>query len=176
MTHAVNWFQIQGRDGKALVAFYQKLFGWKMMPLAGDNSGAMVAPEPGGIPGGIGTTMDGSDKSVAVYISVANIDAHLKKIAKAGGRKALEKMTLPDNMGFVAGFIDPAGNWVGLWEPSKTPSAPTAGAAKAVRSKKTAKKAAKKAAPKKAAKKAAPKKAASKKAAKKAPKKKARKA
>jgi predicted enzyme related to lactoylglutathione lyase len=65
MGHPVTWFQLRGKDGKALATFYEKAFGWKMSP--GTAGLMMVAPdEPGGI----------------------------------------------------AGFVDPASNWIGLWQPT----------------------------------------------------------
>jgi hypothetical protein len=66
-------------------------------------------------------------------------------------------MDLPQGMGRIAGFVDPAGNWIGLWAPGKTrPVAPRAtnGAAKKAATKKAKKAAPKRAAAKKPAKKA----------------------
>ena len=133
MAHPVTWFQISGRDGAALEDFYKKIFDWKMTT-SPDGSMQMVDAEEGGIPGGVGASRDGSH-SVTVYANVDDIAAHLKKIQDAGGEVAMPPMELPQGMGWIAGFNDPAGNWVGLWQPGKPPEAP----AKA--SKKSAKKA-----------------------------------
>jgi predicted enzyme related to lactoylglutathione lyase len=148
VAHPVTWFQISGRDGAALEAFYKDIFDWKMSP-SPDGTMAMVAAEKGGIPGGVGASRDGN-ASVSVYANVDDIAAHLKKVQDAGGQVAMPPMELPEGMGWIAGFIDPAGNWVGLWQPGKPPPA-----AKRA-SKRAAKKAPAKAAKKKAAK-AAPK-------------------
>ena len=164
MAHPVTWFQISGRDGAVLEDFYKKIFDWKMTA-SPDGSMQMVEADEGGIPGGIGPSRDGSH-SVAVYANVDDIAAHLKKIQDAGGEIAMPPMELPQGMGWIAGFTDPAGNWVGLWQPGKQPEAPAKAA------KKAAKKAPAKAAVKKAPAKAAPKKAPAKAAAKKAPAKK----
>ena len=160
MAHPVTWFQISGKDGAALEAFYKDIFGWKMNP-SPDGSMSMVDAEKGGIPGGIGPSRDGN-ANVTVYANVDDIAAHLKKVQDSGGQVAMPPMELPQGMGWIAGFIDPAGNWVGLWQPGKPPAAPAKRASKKA-AKKVAKKPAAKAA-KKAAK-AAPKaaKAASKK-------------
>lgn len=129
MAHAVNWFQIQGPDGHILHTFYKNVFHWEMSPLEGNGDAMMVPPQaPDGIAGGIGTSMN-KKPSVAVYVSVNDIDAYLGKVERAGGHLAMPKMELPNDMGFVGGFTDPAGNWVGLWEPSETPSQPTRQAA-----------------------------------------------
>jgi predicted enzyme related to lactoylglutathione lyase len=162
VAHPVTWFQISGRDGAALEDFYKKIFDWKMTT-SPDGSMQMVDAEEGGIPGGIGPSRDGSH-SVAVYANVDDIAAHLKKVQDAGGEIAMPPMELPQGMGWIAGFTDPAGNWVGLWQPGKPPEAPPKAAKKSAKKAPAKKAVAKKApAPKKApakkapAKKAAPK-------------------
>ena len=159
MAHPVNWFQIQGSDGRSLQSFYKKVFAWKMSP---DPSSPMmmVAPEPNGIPGGVGPTMDGQNASVAVYIGVDDLVAQLAKIEKAGGRAVMQPMELPAGMGSIAGFLDPAGNWIGLWQPAAKAAAPKPAASKKAakaRAKAPAKKPVAKARAKKAAAKAKPK-------------------
>jgi predicted enzyme related to lactoylglutathione lyase len=139
MAHPVTWFQITGRDAGPLATFYKKAFAWKMKSIQGGMQ--MVEAQKPGISGGIGPSQDGSS-SVTVYVECPSIETQLKKVEAAGGRLAMPKMELPGGMGFIAGFTDPAGNWVGLWSP------PAKSAKKAAASPK------KKAAPKKAAKKA----------------------
>lgn len=126
MSHAVNWFQIQGPNGHALQQFYKQVFGWKMKPQPGGGDAKMVAAEPGGMAGGVGTSHN-HQPGVAVYISVGDIDAVFGKIQRGGGRMATPKTKLPGAMGSIAGFTDPAGNWVGLWMPGKK-AAPKGGA------------------------------------------------
>lgn len=170
MAHPVTWFQIQARDGKKLHGFYKKIFGWRMAPSPGQPDYFMVDKVADGIAGGIGSSQDGSN-NVTVYVNCDDVAAHLAKVEAAGGKAAMPPMELPGGMGVIGGFLDPAGNWVGLWAPGKG----AAPAKKASAKRAPAKKAASKKAP---AKKVAPKKAAPKQAAKKkAPaKKKARKA
>lgn len=52
-------------------------------------------------------------------MSVDSIAKQLEKVAKAGGKMAMPPMELPNDMGTIAGFSDPAGNWIGLWEAPK---------------------------------------------------------
>jgi predicted enzyme related to lactoylglutathione lyase len=122
MSHAVNWFQIQGPNGHALQQFYKQVFGWKMKAQPGGGDSMMVASEPGGIAGGVGTSQN-HQPSVAVYVSVGDIDVLFGKIQRAGGRMAMPKTELPGGMGAIAGFSDPAGNWIGLWMPGKAAAA-----------------------------------------------------
>jgi predicted enzyme related to lactoylglutathione lyase len=168
MANPVNWFQISGKSAEPLVEFYGKAFDWKID--AGPGGMMFVTPEAGGIPGGIGATADGSEKSLAIYVGVSDIDAQLARIEAAGGKAAMPKMELPQQMGWIAGFLDPVGNWVGLWQAGPGAGPPPAPAKRTAR--KAAKKPVKKAAKKGAAKKGAAKKSAAKKSAKKKPAKK----
>jgi predicted enzyme related to lactoylglutathione lyase len=165
MANPVNWFHISVKEVAPIAKFYGEAFDWKLGP--GPGGVTFADTGAGGIHGGISGIMDGSDKpSVLIYVGTADIDAQLARIEKAGGRPSGPKMPLPEGMGAIAHFHDPAGNLVGLWEggPQAAPAAPKRRAA--------AKKAAKKSAAKKTAtKKPAAKKAAKKSAAKKTAKK-----
>lgn len=114
MSHPVNWFSIQGPNGHALQQFYKQVFGWAMKPQPGAGDMMMVDAAKGGIPGGIGASSN-HQPSVAVYVSVGDIDAVFGKIQRGGGRMVMPKTELPGNMGSIGGFTDPAGNWIGLW-------------------------------------------------------------
>jgi predicted enzyme related to lactoylglutathione lyase len=125
MAHPVTWFQISGKDGNRLQTFYKDVFSWRIKP-SGDGMVGMVAPDkPGGIGGGVGVSRDGSP-SVAVYVNVKDLTAQLQKVEAAGGRRAMEPLELPGNMGSIAGFLDPEGNWVGIWQPPKKAPKPAA--------------------------------------------------
>ena len=123
MSHPVNWFQIQGPNAHALQTFYKQVFGWKMESMPGGGDSMMVAPEPGGIPGGL-VTSHTHQPNVTVYIGVGDIDAVFGKIQRGGGRMVMAKQELPGNMGSIAEFTDPAGNTIGLWMAGKKPAAP----------------------------------------------------
>jgi predicted enzyme related to lactoylglutathione lyase len=149
MSHAVNWFSIQGPNGHALQQFYKQVFGWAMKPMPGPSDMMMVPAEKDGIPGGVGASMN-HQPSVAVYVSVGDIDAVFGKIQRSGGRMAMPKSELPNDMGSIAGFTDPAGNWVGLWMPPAKAAAPKRSAAPKKKKKSGAKAPAKAAAKEKA--------------------------
>jgi predicted enzyme related to lactoylglutathione lyase len=160
MAHPVTWFQIQARDGKKLHGFYKKVFGWRMAPSPGQPDYFMVDKEADGIAGGVGSSQDGSS-NVTVYVNCDDVGAQLKKIEAAGGKLAMPPMELPGGMGVIGGFLDPAGNWVGLWAPGKGAQPPKKAAAKKAPAKKAPakKRAAKKTSAKKAPAKKAPAKA-----------------
>lgn len=116
MGNPVNFFQISAAEGGPLQAFYKKIFAWKTN--MGPGGMMMVGPEKGGIAGAVGASQNGAS-SVAVYVDVADIGAQLTKVEQAGGQIALQPMELPGGMGTIAGFMDPAGNWIGLWQAPK---------------------------------------------------------
>jgi predicted enzyme related to lactoylglutathione lyase len=150
MSNPVSWFEIQGRNAAALQEFYVKAFGWKGNTGPG---GMMVAPEKGGIAGSISAPQNPDiEKHTTVYIGVDNLEAALAKIEAAGGKLGMPPMDLPENWGRIAGFIDPAGNWIGLHQAPPKPA--RAVAKRRAPAKRSAKKAAKKTT-KKAAKKTA---------------------
>ena len=124
MSNPVNWFHITTKNVEGLGKFYGEAFDWKMSP----GPGGMVFAETGagGIPGGIAAPMDGSEaSSIHIYVGTPDIDAQLARIERAGGKSAGFKHELPPGMGWISGFIDPAGNFVGLWQrPELPPAAP----------------------------------------------------
>ncbi len=119
MANAVNWFQISAKDAKPLNAFYKKAFSWKLDK--GPMGMQFVAAEKGGIPGGIMSSQDGKS-STTIYVGTDDIVKQLAKVEKAGGKMVMPPSPLPEGMGTIAGFLDPAGNWIGLWEAGKKPS------------------------------------------------------
>jgi predicted enzyme related to lactoylglutathione lyase len=145
MAHPVTWFQISGPDAEPLKTFYSAVFGWKLGP--GPDGMVMVAADKGGIAGGISRSQSGAP-SVTVYAETGDLEGTLSSVEAAGGHRAMPVMELPGGMGHIAGFLDPAGNWVGLWAPPKKPAARRAArkiAKKVKRSARAAKRSAKKA-------------------------------
>jgi hypothetical protein len=126
MSHPVTWFQISGSSGKKLQTFYAKVFGWNMTPGPASGDIMFVEREADGIPGGIVSSVDGSP-SVAIYVHTDDIRAQLAKAERAGGKQVMDPMQLPNDMGTIAGFVDPAGNWIGLWSPGRSMTRSTAG-------------------------------------------------
>jgi predicted enzyme related to lactoylglutathione lyase len=118
MAHPVTWFQISGKDGGRLQSFYREVFAWRIKPSADGMVGMVDADKPGGIGGGVGVSRDGN-ASVALYVNVDDLNDHLQRVEAAGGQRAMEPMELPGDMGAIAGFLDPEGNWIGIWQPPK---------------------------------------------------------
>jgi predicted enzyme related to lactoylglutathione lyase len=114
MTNPASFFEVVGRDRRALEAFYTELFGWQTTDVPGPIEYAMVAPgAEGGIPGGIGATPDGSEGHVTFYAAVDDVSAALQKAESLGGKTALPAMDIPK--GQIGLLADPEGHIVGVW-------------------------------------------------------------
>jgi predicted enzyme related to lactoylglutathione lyase len=122
MSGRVVHFEIPYDDGDRARGFYEKAFGWQIMPVPDmDYTMVMSGPsgdqgptEPGFINGGM---MQRQEPFTVpnVVIDVANIEDALAAVSGAGGKTVSERQTVGD-MGFAAYFTDTEGNLVGLWE------------------------------------------------------------
>jgi len=113
MGNPVVHFEVSGKDGKKLQAFYGELFDWKIDADNPMNYG-MVDNGGEGINGGVGQVPDGGDGHVTFYVSVPDINAALKKAEGLGGRTIMPRTEI--DMVTFALFTDPEGHMVGLVE------------------------------------------------------------
>jgi predicted enzyme related to lactoylglutathione lyase len=107
-------FEIQGRDQKALQAFWSDLFGWKINT---DNPGGygMTDPSQTGVVVGIGGTQDGSTGWVTGYVRVESIDATAARAVELGGTVIAPRFS-PDGSAYLGLVADSEGHVVGLSE------------------------------------------------------------
>jgi predicted enzyme related to lactoylglutathione lyase len=113
MPNPVVHFEIVGKDGKKLQAFYAGLFGWKVDANNEWNYGMVDTETPGqGIAGGIGPTMDGQAR-VTVYAQVPDLQASLDKAVALGGKVVMPITEIPGAV-TMAMVTDPEGNTMGL--------------------------------------------------------------
>lgn len=115
-SNPVLWFEVVGKDGKALRSFYSKLFGWKIQqadPASGFDYG-MVDGGDGGVGGGIGSTPDGSPGFATFYVEVDDLDAALAKAEKLGGKTVMPATEIPGMNLKFAYVADPEGHVIGL--------------------------------------------------------------
>ena len=112
MAAKVIHFEVVGKDGEALQAFYREVFGWE---LDTNNPGGygMVAAAERGIGGGIGATPDGSAGHVTFYVEAEDPKATLERVERLGG-KVLMPLTEVAPETTVALFADPEGHVIGL--------------------------------------------------------------
>ena len=112
----ICYLEIPAPDLKKAVAFYSRVFNWKIdISSMGGDYGMFKTGE---IWGGFDPKKQPSDKGIVLYISVKDIPAALKEITSAGGNVVKEKTEIGDDYGFYGLFKDPNGNQVGVW--SKT--------------------------------------------------------
>ena len=129
MKNPIVHFEIPADDVERAKKFYEKTFGWEIMKfeMPGDvYFGVRTTPvgkdmkptEPGAINGGM---MKRKDKGQPFmnYIHVESIDKMIKIVEKNGGKICLAKQEIGKGMGWIAAFIDPEGNMMGLHEMGK---------------------------------------------------------
>jgi predicted enzyme related to lactoylglutathione lyase len=112
MANHVIHVEVVGKDGKALQAFYSRVFGWS---LDTNNPGGYGLFRDGdkGLTGGIGAAQDGSTGHVTFYVHADDPSAILREVEKAGGRVIMPLTEVaPETT--VALFADPEGHVVGL--------------------------------------------------------------
>jgi uncharacterized protein len=115
-TNPVLWFEVMGKNGKALRTFYGRLFAWKIEEAdpTGSMDYGMVGASDGGVGGGIGSTPDGSPGFATFYVEVDDIDATLAKAEKLGGKTIMPATAVPGMNLTFAYLADPDGHVVGL--------------------------------------------------------------
>lgn len=107
------WFEILGKDGKALQKYYSDLFGWKVNADNPMNYGIVDngGREGNGIDGGIGSTP--YQNMVTIYVAVSDLQATLDKAVELGGKIVMPITEIP-GMVTMAQFADVEGNVIGL--------------------------------------------------------------
>jgi predicted enzyme related to lactoylglutathione lyase len=114
MGDPVTTFEIAGNDLKALGAFYQGAFGWRLG--TPQPAYTMVYPTEGGPVAGVLTAQQpGTSGHARFYVEVADLDAALAKIEGLGGTTVLPTTAVPDGP-TIAMFADPEGHVIGLWK------------------------------------------------------------
>lgn len=114
MGNPVAWFEIVGRDGAKLRAFYSSVFDWTVDASDPAMDYGLVAPAGGGIGGGIGRSEDGGPGHVTVYVEVDDPTAYLAKVEQHGGTTTVPPMKVDGTNLTIAFFTDPEGHLVGL--------------------------------------------------------------
>ena len=112
MADRVVHFEVIGKDGKKLQAFYSGLFGWKI-DANNPMSYGMVDANEAGMGGGIAAGQDGGAGHVTIYVEVPDLAAHLKKAESLGGKTIMPPMAVPGGPE-IAMFADPEGHVIGL--------------------------------------------------------------
>lgn len=114
----INWFEIPSIDFPRAVRFYETIFDSKLKV---EQFGSFpMGVFPGKEGNSIGCVIQGEQYApnpngpVLYMDATPDMDGVLARIEKAGGRILLEKTALPQDMGYIAHFIDTEGNRLAL--------------------------------------------------------------
>jgi predicted enzyme related to lactoylglutathione lyase len=113
MANPVVHWEITARDGPKQQQFYRELFDWQVSTDNPLNYG-YVNTGGGGINGGIHQPPGVSSSYVTFYVYVDNLQAYLDKATRLGAKTVMPPTTIP-NVGNLALFQDPEGNFIGLF-------------------------------------------------------------
>lgn len=126
MPDPVVHFEIPADDVERAQRFYNTAFGWKVNSIPGmgytmfhttkTNPNGMVQT-PGTINGGM-TRRQGPIDRLLVTVQVADMEAAIKAVEKAGGKVIRPGMPIP-GVGIAAYVKDTEGNTLGLIQPTR---------------------------------------------------------
>jgi predicted enzyme related to lactoylglutathione lyase len=118
MGQPVVHFEIVGRDGEKMRAYYADLFGWEIDAANPMNYGIVqregnLNADGVGIGGGIGVGPEGYGGHVTFYVEVPDVEEALGKAERLGGSRMMgpEKVMEGVEIGL---FTDPEGHVIGL--------------------------------------------------------------
>jgi uncharacterized protein len=129
--------EIASADPHRTRKFLEDVFAWKFQDMPEMNYALYDAGSGPG--GGIMSPMEGQGPGILNYIMSTDIDRDLAKIQSAGGTVFVPKMEIP-NMGWWAGFREPTGLVLALYQSSQAPRARPRSQARSRRSAKKGKK------------------------------------
>lgn len=110
--------EIASADPHRTRKFLEEVFAWKFEDVPEMNYTLYDAGSGPG--GGIMSPMEGQGPGILNYIMSTDIDRDLAKIQAAGGSVLIPKMEIP-NMGWWAGFREPTGLTLALYETKQAP-------------------------------------------------------
>ena len=102
--------------------FYGELFDWEITPASDEWNYGLVQHSEGGIGGGISDSGEDPPRpTITFYVSVDDLRAYLDKAVSLGATEVLPPMAMDvnDSKFSNAGFINPEGNYIGLFKPDQ---------------------------------------------------------
>jgi uncharacterized protein len=111
-TGGISYLHIPAPDPTSSAVFYRETFGWNVRddpdsPAFEDGTGHVIGHFIRDLP-------VSGEAGVTPYVFVDDIDQTLELIAKGGGKVLRDPY--PEGSLWVATFLDPAGNVVGIWQ------------------------------------------------------------
>ena len=108
-----NWNELMTSDADAATAFYTKLFGWKAKPFGQGMDYTILENGGTGAAGLMKSPEGGPPPMWLAYVSVADINAAVTKLAELGGKICKPPFAIP-GVGHIAIVQDPQGATFGL--------------------------------------------------------------
>ena len=120
VANAPIWLDLSSGDPARSRDFYAKLFGWKVDVNPDPQYGGYALAKLGGKDvAGIGPKQDPQGPSAwMIYVGTKDADDTVKKTKAAGGRVIVEPMQVGPQ-GRMVVLQDPAGAFLGVWEPGE---------------------------------------------------------
>ncbi len=114
-------FELAADDPDRAVAFYSKVFGWKVDKWGGPQDYWLLTTGPDNEPGINGAIMrrQSPEHTLVNTISVPSLDDALASITANGGKILSERMTVP-GVGYMAYCQDTEGNPLGVMQMDQT--------------------------------------------------------
>jgi predicted enzyme related to lactoylglutathione lyase len=116
LKRGVTWFEIPVSDLERAVAFYEAIFGVKLLrdTVAGIPHAIFPVPE-GGVTGALVTRAPTSPgpSGATVYLACESVEIAIELALSSGGAAVMPSTTLP-NIGTIGAIRDPDGNVIGL--------------------------------------------------------------
>ncbi|HVT61819.1 MAG TPA: VOC family protein [Thermoanaerobaculia bacterium] len=121
MSNALNWFEISVNDLARAKRFYGAVLQAELREGAMNGLDMAILPyQEGGVGGALvsGESYVPSAQGTVVYLNAGNdLDGALARVEAAGGKVAMGKTRLSEDIGSIAFVIDPEGNRIGLHSP-----------------------------------------------------------
>lgn len=107
------WYELMTSDAEAATAFYGAVLGWTVSPAGSPGMDyRLLSTATGNVAGLLAIPPDGAANGMRPgwfgYISVADVDASVKRIVAAGGQSCMPATDIP-NVGRIAMVLDPQG-------------------------------------------------------------------
>lgn len=120
IANAPIWLDLSAGDPEGARKFYSKVFGWKIEINPDPQYGGYSLAKLGGKDvAGIGPKQDPSGPTAwTVYVGSGDADETVKKTQAAGGKVVVEPMQVGPQ-GRMVIIQDPAGAFLGVWEPGE---------------------------------------------------------
>jgi predicted enzyme related to lactoylglutathione lyase len=121
MVNTWDWVEIRVANVERAAAFFEVLFGWKVVQRVPADGTVYCIFDTGGIPrgenlrrGGLWLRPQGQAPAIVPYILVLDIEAALRQVQDLGG--AVVSPPRQQGTALCADFRDPEGNLFGLWQ------------------------------------------------------------